>query len=56
MLRPEQVTDYQAAGPLAGVVGVAVGYGSNFLNAVALGGRLVLNNGFHRAYALRPSG
>jgi hypothetical protein len=56
VLRPDQVSDYQACGPLAGVVGVAVGYGSNFLNAVALGGRLVLNNGFHRAYALRALG
>lgn len=56
VLRPEQVTDYAATGPLVGVVGVVIGYGSNFLNAVALGGRLVLNNGFHRAYALRALG
>lgn len=56
LLRPDQVTDLSASGPLVGVVGVAVGYGSNFLNAVSLEGRLVLNNGFHRAYALRALG
>ena len=56
VLRPDQVADYPASGPLVGVVGVAVGYGSNFLNALALDGRLVLNNGFHRVYALRALG
>jgi hypothetical protein len=56
VLRPEQVADYQATGPLAGVVSVVVGYGSNYLNALALDGRLILNNGFHRAYALRALG
>lgn len=56
VLRPEQVADYPTSGPLAGVVGVVVGYGSNYLNALALDGRLVLNNGFHRAYALRALG
>ena len=56
VIRPEQLSDYQSSGPLAGVVGVAVGYGSNFLNAIACDRRLVLNNGFHRAYALRALG
>jgi len=56
VLQPEQVTGYQASGPLVGVVGAVVGYGSNYLNALACEGRLVLNNGFHRAYALRELG
>ena len=56
MLQPEQVTGYQASGPLVGVVGAIVGFGSNFLNALVCEGRLVLNNGFHRAYALRELG
>ena len=43
-------------GTLMGVVGLAVGYGSNFLNAVACENRLILNNGSHRAYALREMG
>ncbi len=33
-----------------------VGFGSNFLNAIQAEGRLVLNNGSHRAYALRDLG
>lgn len=56
VIRPEQLSDYESFGPLAGLAGVAVGYGSNYLNAVALERRLVLNNGFHRAYALRSLG
>ena len=54
--RSEQLTDYQASGPVVGVIGAVVGYGSNYLNALACDGRLVLNNGFHRAYALRELG
>jgi hypothetical protein len=33
-----------------------VGFGSNFLNALHADGRLVLNNGSHRAFALRGLG
>jgi hypothetical protein len=43
-------------GNLVGIVGIAVGFGSNFLNAVAAENRLILNNGSHRAYALRKLG
>ncbi len=43
-------------GTLMGVVGLAVGYGSNFLNAMACENRIILNNGSHRAYALREMG
>ncbi|HEY0457355.1 MAG TPA: hypothetical protein VGE41_13370, partial [Verrucomicrobiae bacterium] len=32
------------------------GFGSNFMNAMHCEGRLVLNNGTHRAYALRELG
>jgi hypothetical protein len=38
------------------VVAVSVGYGSNYLSALHVDGRLVLNNGSHRAYALRAAG
>jgi hypothetical protein len=55
-LSSEQLTDYQASGSVVGVIGAVVGYGSNYLNALACEGRLVLNNGFHRAYALRALG
>jgi ParB-like nuclease domain len=56
LLRPEQVMDHPSLGPVVGFVGVVVGFGSNYLNAIASDGRLVLNNGHHRAYALRQLG
>jgi hypothetical protein len=52
----DQIVKYSAAGPIASVIGVVVGFGSNFLNALYSDGRLVLNNGSHRAYALRELG
>jgi len=56
MLRPEQVKGYESFGPIAGVVGLVAGFGSNFLSAVRVGKRLMLNNGYHRACALRSLG
>lgn len=50
------IKDYPPPGQLAGVVGVAVGFGRNFLNAIYAEKRLILNNGSHRAYALRELG
>jgi hypothetical protein len=55
-LRPEQLEGYDAPGPVAGVVALVVGFGSNFLNVISAEGKLVLNNGNHRAYALRELG
>lgn len=56
VLAPDQVAGYRPFGPVAGVVGLVVGFGSGYLNAVSCEGRLVLNNGYHRAYALRELG
>jgi hypothetical protein len=55
-LSPGQLKDYQPFGPIAGVVALVVGFGSNYLNAIASDARLVLNNGHHRACALRELG
>jgi hypothetical protein len=55
-MHPGHVKDYPPPGNLVGVVGLAVGFGSNFLNAVYVENRLILNNGSHRAYALRKMG
>lgn len=55
-LEARHINDYPPPGELAGVVGLAVGFGSNFLNAVYAEKRLILNNGSHRAYALRSLG
>jgi hypothetical protein len=54
-LKPENIR-VPAPGNLLGVVGLAVGFGSNFMNAVYVENRLILNNGSHRAYALHQMG
>ncbi len=56
LLRAEQIIGYPPQGPIVGVVALMVGYGSNYLNAVHVENRLVLNNGSHRAFALREAG
>ncbi|WP_020655719.1 hypothetical protein [Massilia niastensis] len=58
LLKPQQLTDYAAFGSVAAALGLVVGYGSNFLNAVCDddSGRLVLHNGYHRACALLELG
>lgn len=56
LLRPDQIRDYDSAGPISGVVGLVVGFGSNFLTAIRHENRLVLHNGYHRACALRALG
>jgi len=55
-LQRDQIKDYPERGKFVGVVGIAVGLGSNFLNAVYADKRLILNNGSHRAYTLRQMG
>jgi hypothetical protein len=55
-LQGEQIKDYPSRGKFVGIVGIAVGLGSNFVNAIYAEKRLILNNGSHRAYALRQLG
>ncbi len=56
LLRGDQIPTYAPQGPVSGVVALVVGFGSNFLNAIHAENRLVLNNGSHRAFALRDAG
>ncbi len=56
LLRADQICDYHSFGPIAGVVGLVVGFGSNLFNAIRFEDRLLLNNGYHRACALRQLG
>lgn len=56
ILRPEQIRDYNTFGPVGGILGLVVGFGPNFLSAVRSDDRLILHNGYHRAYALRELG
>ena len=55
-LQAAHITNYPPPGALGGVVGIAVGFGRNFLNAIYAEHRLILNNGSHRAFALRELG
>ncbi|SRR6266581_2264615 len=48
--------NYVPYGPVTGVLGLVLGYGSNFVTALQAENRLVLINGSHRAYALREMG
>jgi hypothetical protein len=56
VLNKEQISGYTSNGVVAGVIALFVGYGSNYLNAISVNNRLILNNGSHRAYALRDMG
>jgi hypothetical protein len=55
-LGPKNIKNCPPPGDVLGIVGLAVGFGSNFMNAVYADNRLILNNGSHRAYALRKIG
>src|SRR5207247_2650065 len=55
-LAAENVAGCPPPGALVGVVGVAVGFGGNFLSVISASDRLILHNGSHRAYALRDLG
>ncbi len=56
LLEPAQITGFDASGVPAVIVALSLGYGSNYLSALSVGARLVLQNGSHRAYALRAAG
>jgi len=56
LLDKEQLQNYSTSGPVASVLGLVVGSGSNCLNTLYINGRMILNNGSHRAYALRSMG
>jgi hypothetical protein len=47
---------HDSFGPVAGIVGLVVGYGCNFLNVMRVGKRVLLANGYHRAVGLRAAG
>jgi hypothetical protein len=56
LLAPAIAAGHAAFGPVAGIVGLVVGFGCNFLNVVRVGKRVLLANGYHRAVALRAAG
>lgn len=56
LLDRAQMAGLSSYGPIAGALGLLVGFGSNFLTAVRSDSRMVLHNGYHRAYTLRALG
>lgn len=56
LLRAGEISGHASYGPVGGVIGLFVGFGSNLLNVVRSDGRMVLHNGYHRACALRAMG
>ena len=56
LLRAADIAHLKLPGPAAAMLGISVGFGSNFLSAVRSGSRVLLQNGYHRAYALRSAG
>jgi hypothetical protein len=56
LLRDLALGEFSLSGPAAAHFGISVGFGSNFLSAIRSGSRVVLQNGYHRAHALRSAG
>lgn len=56
VFRPDQIKGFDPYGAVGGIIGLMVGYDSNFLNVIQSDSRLVLHDGHHRAYALRDLG
>lgn len=56
VLDPAAVQGLKVNGHPQAVVALAVGFTTNVLNVVRYGSRVVLNNGYHRALALRELG
>ena len=56
VLDPVDVKQAEVMGHPKAVVALSVGFSANLLNAVRLNGRVALNNGHHRALALRRLG
>lgn len=56
LLRGSEIAHLKLPGPAAALFGISVGFGSNFLSGIRSGSRVLLQNGYHRAYALRSAG
>jgi hypothetical protein len=56
LIDPAGIEGLTVQGHARAVVALSVGFSTNVLNVIRLGNRVVLNNGHHRAYALRAMG
>jgi hypothetical protein len=56
LLDPSQIARLATFGPASHILALPVGFGSNFLSVVKSDNRLLLQNGYHRAYTLLAAG
>ncbi|MBX9796963.1 hypothetical protein [Sphingomonas sp.] len=56
LLPPDMLATLAGHAPLSAALAVPIGAGANFLSAIRSDNRLLLHNGYHRAYALRALG
>jgi hypothetical protein len=56
ILESTQIIGHQSGGPIAGVLGLVVGFSVNYFSVLHVENRLILLNGSHRAFALRELG
>ena len=56
LIKPSDVKGLKVNGYSQALVALSVGFTTNVLNVVRYGSRMVLNNGYHRAFALRQMG
>jgi hypothetical protein len=56
LLRGAEIDHLDSSGPVTAMFGVMVGFGSNFMSGIRSGSRVLLQNGYHRAFALRRAG
>ncbi|MES1976743.1 MAG: hypothetical protein V4451_01820 [Pseudomonadota bacterium] len=56
LVKPADIKGHTVGGHVQAVLALSVGFTTNVLNVVRFGPRMVLNNGYHRAIALRKLG
>ena len=56
LLHGPDIAHLKLPGPAIAMLGISVGFGSNFLSGIRSGSRILLQNGYHRAFALRSAG
>lgn len=56
LLGPEQCAALATSGPIAAALAIPVAFGANLMSAIRSDTRVLLHNGYHRAYALRAMG
>ena len=56
LLRAADIAHLDLPGAAVALLGISVGFGSNLMSGIRSGTRVLLQNGYHRAYALRSAG